>query len=76
MALRDCPFCGTAMKQHKTCFSHPYPKEGDCLLRHYSFDKPKEWNARSSEIEEALRHKAEYNSLSLGHDIRSENGDG
>ncbi len=28
------------------------------------------------QIAEALRHKAEYDSLSLGHDIRSESGDG
>lgn len=46
--IKPCPFCGTEMKQHKHCFSHPYPKDSDCVLRHYSFgnDKIKEWNLR------------------------------
>jgi ribosomal protein L32 len=48
-ALLACPFCGTAMLQHKACFSHPHPAVGDCILRHYSFDKMKarDWNRRA-----------------------------
>jgi hypothetical protein len=49
--LALCPFCGTAMLRHDHCFSHPQPAEGDCILRHYSFDKQKarDWNRRSDE---------------------------
>ena len=36
------------MHKHKNCFSHPRPANGDCILRHYSFDKQKarDWNTR------------------------------
>jgi hypothetical protein len=46
-----CPFCATAMHQHKHCFSHPWPTKGDCLLRHYSFDNNKigSWNSRAAQ---------------------------
>lgn len=46
--LKRCPFCGTEMVDHGHCFSHPMPKQGDCILRHYSFDKQKagDWNRR------------------------------
>lgn len=48
VVLKACPFCGTAMLRHDHCFSHPQPDEGDCILRHYSFDKQKakDWNTR------------------------------
>jgi hypothetical protein len=48
--IDPCPFCGTQMLRHKACFSHPHPSEGDCILRHYSFDMQKvaDWNRRDS----------------------------
>jgi integrase len=39
--LLPCPFCGTAMNNHGHCFSHPRPAKGDCIIRHYSFDRQK-----------------------------------
>jgi hypothetical protein len=58
--LKPCPFCGTAMRDHGHCFSHPRPSGPDCIIRHYSFDKQKaeQWNTRtpapSSDIEELV----------------------
>jgi hypothetical protein len=45
----NCPFCGTEMRQHEHCFSHPRLPKGDCVLRYYSFDNDKvdEWNTRT-----------------------------
>jgi hypothetical protein len=47
--LLPCPFCETTMQQHEHCFSHPRPAEGDCIIRHYSFDNNKRdaWNTRA-----------------------------
>jgi hypothetical protein len=49
MALEPCPFCGTAMRDHGHCFSHPRPSGPDCIIRHYSFDRQKAeaWNTRA-----------------------------
>lgn len=65
VALLPCPFCETVMHDHGHCFSHPWPASGDCVIRHYSFDKQKAkaWNTRASlpqdkripVLEEALR---------------------
>lgn len=46
--LSPCPFCGTEILDKGNCFFHPMPNQGDCILRHYSFDraKAKDWNRR------------------------------
>jgi hypothetical protein len=48
LALLPCPFCRTEMHNHGHCFSHPRPAKGDCIIRHYSFDRQKiaAWNTR------------------------------
>jgi len=48
------------MVWHTHCFSHPRPKDGDCILRHYSFGKDKagDWNARIDSPTEREQERA------------------
>lgn len=52
--LKPCPFCETPLHDHGHCFSHPRPKSGDCILRHYSFSDRDQWNTRASHPDDAV----------------------